>query len=268
MKATSTLSRALGVLAVFVLLLGVPASAPTQELPPPPTAYFNDYAGLVPAADAQRIEEKLRGLDQQSSTQVVVAVFPKLPSASLEDFTVRTAEAWRVGREELDNGAIFFVFLEDRKMRIEVGYGLEGALPDALARRIQDEQVVPRFRQQDWAGGLEAGVDGIIAAVQGEYAAAPRPARKRQRPSGLAFLVIIVLLILFLVIASRNAHHPGRTYGGRGWRRDSSHWGGGHWGGGGGFGSGGGWGGGGGGGFGGFSGGGGSFGGGGASSSW
>ena len=80
-----------------------------------------------------------------------MAVFPKLSSPSLEDFTIRVAESWRVGRSELDNGAILFLFVEDRAMRIEVGYGLEGALPDALARRILDEQVVPLFRQGDWA---------------------------------------------------------------------------------------------------------------------
>jgi uncharacterized protein len=126
---------------------------------------------VVDAAEARRLDQKLQQLDRETSTQVVVAVFPKLPSPSLEDFTARTAEAWRVGRKGLDNGAIVFVFVDDRKMRIEVGYGLEGALPDALAGRILNDQVVPRFRQGDWAGGLEAGIDGIVAAVQGEYTA-------------------------------------------------------------------------------------------------
>jgi uncharacterized protein len=255
------LRAARSALLVLPLLAGVGLEARAEELPPVPAAWFNDYAGVVSPDDARRLDEKLRRLDEETSTQVVVAVFPKLPSPSLEDFTIRTAESWRVGRKELDNGAIFFVFVEDRTMRIEVGYGLEGALPDALARRILDEQVVPRFRQGDWAGGLEAGIDGIVAAVRGEYAA-PEPA-KAQGPSRVTLLVVIVLVVIFLLLVrSGSAGPPGRTYGGRGWRRDRSHWGSGHWGGGSSWGGGGGFSGGG------FSGGGGSFGGGGASSSW
>ena len=118
-----------------------------------------------------------------SSTQIVVAVFPRLPSPSLEDFTVRTAQAWRVGGKQHDNGAVLFVFVEERKLRIETGYGLEGALPDQLAGRILDEQVRPRFRAGDWTGGLEAGIDGMIAATRGEYEAPPA-----RRPAGPAWL--------------------------------------------------------------------------------
>ena len=230
-----------------------------EALPPPPTAHFNDYAGLLSAADAQRLEAKLADFEKQTSTQIVVAVFPKLPSPSLEDFTVRTAESWKVGQKKYDNGAILFLFVNDRLMRIETGYGLEGALPDALAGRILDERVRPRFRQGDWAGGLEAGIDGIMAATRGEYAAAAAP--RRGKGSLLAIVILVVLVLLFLWLVSRGAASTERTFGSRGSRR-GGFWGGG-WGDGGGWSGGGGWGGGGG-----FSGGGGSFGGGGASSSW
>jgi uncharacterized protein len=251
----------LGALAAGVLLAGMVWA---EELPPAPVGWFNDYAGLVPPAEAGRLDQKLRGLDEETSTQVVVAVFPKLPTPSLEDFTARTAQSWRVGRSELDNGAIFFVFVEDRAMRIEVGYGLEGALPDALAGRILREQVAPRLGEGDWTGGLEAGIDAIVAAVRSEYAAPASP-EKPQGPSLAAVLIVVALVILFLLLVRFGTPgHPGRTYGGRGRRRDTSHWGGGRWGGGSSWG-GGGWGGGGGGGF---MGGGGSFGGGGASGSW
>jgi uncharacterized protein len=254
-------------LVAFGLLAGGAAGARAAEtLPPPPTAYFNDYAGLVSAADAQRLDAKLREFAAQTSTQVVVTVFKNLPSPSLEDFTVRAAQSWRVGRKDWDNGAVLFVFVDDRKMRIETGYGLEGALPDQLAGRILDEQVRPRFRTGDWTGGLEAGIDGIIAATRGEYKAPPKPKPNPAVPI-VTLLLIVLFVILFIWLAahgSRNAS-VGRTYGPRGWR------GGGGWGSGGGGGGGswggGGWSGGGGGG-GGFSGGGGSFGGGGASSSW
>ena len=267
---TRCLRAARSALVAVALLLGAGPGSWSEELPAPPQGWFNDYAGLVSPGEARRLDEKLRRLDEETSTQVVVAVFPKLPSPSLEDFTVRTAESWRVGREELDNGAILFVFVEDRIARIEIGYGLEGALPDALAGRILDEQAVPRFRRGDWAGGLEAGIDGIAAAVRGEYTV-PEPAKPRGA-SLTVLLVVLLLLVVFLVLVSSSSRGgpSGRTYGGGGWRRDRRRWGDGGWGGGSSWGGGSGWGGGGGGlgGGGGFMGGGGSFGGGGASSSW
>jgi uncharacterized protein len=251
-------------LALAGLLAGVAAGASAETLPPLPAAYFNDYAGVVSAADAQRLDAKLRAFAGETSTQVVVTVFRKLPSPSLEDFTVRAAQSWRVGRKDWDNGAVLFVFVDDRKMRIETGYGLEGALPDQLAGRILDNEVRPRFQAGDWAGGLEAGIDGIIAATRGEYEAPP------EKPAGVplaALLIIVLFVVLFLWLASQGSRnvYVGRTYSERGWRRDRGYWGsGGSWGGGGwSGGSSGSWGGGGG-----FSGGGGSFGGGGASSSW
>jgi uncharacterized protein len=258
----------LSALVVCALLGGGGAGASAEErLPPPPTAYFNDYAGLVPAPDAARLEAKLEAFEKQTSNQVVVAIFPELPSPSLEDFTIRTAESWRAGRKELDNGVVFFVFVRDRKLRIETGYGLEGALPDAIASRILNEVVVPRLRAGDFPGGVEAGVDAIIAATKGEYTAPPP--KKPAGASPLALLLVLLFVVLFFWLASQGARHAdaARTYDRRGWRRGGGVFfpggGGSSRGGGGGFG--GGFGGGGGGGF---SGGGGSFGGGGASGSW
>ena len=255
-------------LAVTALLGGGAAGVCEEPLPPPPKAYFNDYAGVVSAEDAQRLDAKLRAFAEQTSTQIVVAVFRKLPSPSLEDFTVRTAQSWRVGRKEWDNGAVFFVFVDDHKMRIETGYGLEGALPDILAARILDEQVRPRFQAGDWAGGLEAGIDGIIAATRGEYTAPPQKKGAGVSPVAGVIILLFALLVLWLAAQGARSSHVGTTYGSQGSRRNRGDWGGGPW-------IGGGWGGGGGGGFGGgsfggggFSGGGGSFGGGGASSSW
>ena len=249
------------------VLLASAAGARAQSPPPAPAHYFNDYAGVVAPDVATRLDQKLKAFDDQTSSQIVVAVFPELPSPSLEDFTVRAAQAWRVGRSKLSNGAVLFVFVKDRKMRIETGYGLEGALPDATAHRIIDERITPAFRNNDYAGGLEAGIDAMMAATRGEYTASPAPARGAGS-GGFGSSFFLVLLVLFIVIAMSRSGRRGRTYGRRGY------WGGGPWwwgGGGGGFGGGsfggggGGWSGGGGGGF---SGGGGSFGGGGASGSW
>jgi uncharacterized protein len=217
----------------------------------------------VSAAEARRLEETLRRFDEETSSQVVVAVFPRLPAESLEDFTARTAEAWRVGRKDLDNGAVLFVFVEDRKMRIEVGYGLEGALPDLTAKRIIDEVITPRFRQERYGEGLVAGVEAILAATRGEYTAPPRTP---STSSGPAALLLPLGFIALIFILSRRLDRPlGPLDRQRRRRRGVWYIGPGGWGGGGFGGGGGGWGGGGGGGF---SGGGGSFGGGGASGSW
>ena len=245
--------------------IAAPSAFSAEQLPPPPAHYFNDYAGLVSAADAGRLDAKLRAFDEQSSNQVVVAVFPELPSPSLEDFTIRTVQSWRAGREKLDNGVVLFVFVKDRKSRIEVGYGLEGALPDITARHILDDALAPRFRAGDFAGGLEAAIDAIIAATRGEYQAAPaRPTGAGGTLTALMLLLFLGIFVFVIVIAYKN-RKAWATYRGSGWRS-------GGWGGGGGWtsgSSGGGWGGGGGSfGGGGFSGGGGSFGGGGASGSW
>ena len=257
------LAAAVAVLAA-ALTAGLAVSPPLRAqspLPASPANYFNDYAGVVSADVAARLDQKLKAFDDQTSSQIVVAVFPELPSASLEDFTVRTAQAWRVGRNKLSNGAVLFVFVKDRAMRIETGYGLEGALPDATARRIIEERITPPFRSGDYAGGLEAGIGAIMAATRGEYTASPAPVAGRRQPGGFGSSFFLWLFVLFVVIAMSRGGRRGRTYGRRGYYGGGPWWWGGGGFGGGGFG-GGGFGGGG------FSGGGGSFGGGGASGRW
>ena len=155
---------------------------------------------------------------------------PIVTERTLEDFTIRAAQAWGAGRKDWDNGAVLFVFVADRKMRIETGYGLEGALPDQLAARILDNEVRPRFRSGDWAGGLEAGIDAIIAATKGEYKAPPPP-RKLKAPRIVALVIVLVFVLLLVWLGSQGGPYvsTGRTYSRRGPRRDSSHWGGGGW---------------------------------------
>jgi uncharacterized protein len=240
-------------LGLLALLSASPILA--ADPPPAPAHYFNDYAGFVSREDASRLDEKLRAFDEASSTQIVLALFPELPSPSLEDFTVRTAQAWRIGRKKLDNGAVFFVFVKDRKMRIEVGYGLEATLTDLRSKEILDDLVSPRLRGGDRAGGLEAGIDAMIAVTRGEYQAAPRQNRGARASLAISLGTLLLMALVIIVIIRLQGGLGPMIYTGRGWRGGG--WGGGGWGGGGGGGGGGG-----------FSGGGGSFGGGGASGSW
>ena len=236
------------------------AAASRDALPPRPARYFNDYAGVVSRDTAERLNATLEAFERKTSSQVLVAIFPRLPeNAALEDYTVRTAEAWGVGQEQTDNGAVLFVFRDDRKLRIEVGYGLEGAIPDALAKRIIENEIVPRFRAGDFESGISAGVEALLAAAQGEYRGTGRTSAEGR--TNVAPWLAIVFLVIFALIALFSAARRGTYYG----RRRRTVWGtpwvgSGGWSGGSG---GGGWSGGGG-----FSGGGGSFGGGGASGSW
>src|SRR3954452_15237344 len=108
-----------------------------EVIPPAPKLYFNDYAQVVSPATAQQSNQTLEEFERQTSNQILVAIYPKMQSdSSIEDYTVRVARAWKVGQKEKNNGAILFVFTEDRKMFIQVGYGLEGALPDVIGKRI------------------------------------------------------------------------------------------------------------------------------------
>ena len=258
-----------------LLLAFLHSSAWAQpKAPPPPANFFTDYVGVVRPDLAAQIESRLRDLQKQSSNQVLVVVADHVPEGytSLEEYTNRTAEAWRVGDKSRDNGAVLFAFIGDRKMRIEVGYGLEGALPDALASRIVNDEIAPQFRQGKYGEGLLAGVDAIASVTKGEYKPkAPAGAR------GQVVLIVVVVSFFLLVgvllpiLREIRSIQEDRTYSGRGSSRRRGGWSSGGWSSGDGgifSGGGGSWGGGGGGDGGGFSGGGGSFGGGGASGSW
>src|SRR6202041_2810368 len=154
---------------ILFLALGCRVFA-DEVIPPPPAAYFNDYANVVSAATASQLNQTLENFERQTSEQIVVAVFPKMQSdSSVEDYAVRVFRSWKVGQKDKNNGAVLFVFVQDHRLFLQTGYGLEGVLPDALCKRIIDEQITPRFKAGDFDGGLTAGVQAILAATKGEY---------------------------------------------------------------------------------------------------
>src|SRR3989440_3178943 len=156
-------------IAAFAALLAIQSQA-GEVIPPKPAAYFNDYAGVVSKEAAHRFNEQLAQFERETSDQVVVAVFPKMQSGwDIADYTQRVAQAWGVGQKERRNGVVLFVFVQDRKMFIQVGYGLEGALPDATAFDITEYRIKPHFRSGDYEGGLAEGIDSILKAIRGEY---------------------------------------------------------------------------------------------------
>jgi len=256
-------TKSIALLITAVLALLAVDSRASEVIPPKPDRYFNDFAGVVSKSAAQRFNEELARFERETSDQVVVAIFPKMQSDSdIADYTQRVAQTWGVGQKERRNGVVLFVFVQDRKMFIQVGYGLEGALPDITAFDITEHRMKPLFRNGDYEGGLATGIESIFKAIRGEYKGSGNTAAERNRRGGGApsFLFFIIFLIALIVISRIMRRLGGYGYSSR--RGGPIFFPGG--GGGGGWSSGGG----GGGGFSGFSGGGGSFGGGGAGSSW
>ena len=219
-----------------------------------------DRAGVLSPQTKRSLEQSLEQFEARTGHQIVVHVTPSLEGLTIEEYSLRIAEAWKIGQKGLDNGVILTVAPNERELRIEVGYGLEGVLPDAVGARIIREQITPEFRAGNLEGGILAGVSAIEAAAQGEQLPLPkRSPRDDFDTVAFWFKVFWILLILGIFVARTPLLWmllgvPGspryRRYGGGGWG------GGGFGGGGGGFGGGG------------FSGGGGSFGGGGASGRW
>jgi uncharacterized protein len=248
------LLAALTVLVLAAVAHGEGRAGP--PVPPVPTRFVTDGAKVLDADTAGQLEERLRRFEEETSNQFLVFTQDAVPEGTfLEEYTVAAAQAWKVGQKDRRNGLVLFVFPKSRAARFEVGYGLEGVLPDALASRILREEAIPFFSKGEYAAGVGKAVAAAIAATKGEYRGrgpARRPDARRARegrvPVGL--IVVLVLFALPLLLSGRRrGFFFGGPFGG-GWG------GGGFGGGGGGLGGGG------------FSGGGGSFGGGGASGDW
>lgn len=192
--------------ATFALLvacfLAVFARA-AEVIPPKPDNHFNDYAGIVDRNAAARLNAELAQFERDTSNQLVVAIYPKMQSASsIEDYTVRVAQAWGVGQADKKNGAVLFIFSQDRKLYIQVGYGLEGVIPDARAKQIIENEITPRFRAGDFTGGVSNGVRALMAAARGEYRGTGRTAREsRGSDSGASLLgTLFFPAILFIIV--------------------------------------------------------------------
>ena len=247
-------------LAVIVILLLTTAAATALDVPPL-RGRVNDYAGIMNQDQVRSLESKLTQFEQQTGHQVAVLAIPTLEGEDIEGFSIRVAENWKLGQKGFDNGVILVVAIKDRRLRFEVGYGLEGVLPDATASRIIRDYLVPRFRAQDYAGGIIAGIDAVIKVIRNEPL--PEAARSKGGNPGsevnslVMFLITLAVfgLMAFASSANRRRNSMWTTHGRHRGPTILGGFGGGGFGGGG-FGGGG------------FSGGGGGFGGGGASSSW
>jgi uncharacterized protein len=153
---------------LLALLLGWAFSALADVAVPQLTGRVVDRTGTLSSSDIAALSQKLSDFETRKGSQIAVLIVPTTDPETIEQFSIRVAEAWKIGRKKVDDGAILVVAKNDRHLRIEVGYGLEGALTDVTSRRIIDEVITPKFREGDFAGGISAGIDRVIRVVDGE----------------------------------------------------------------------------------------------------
>ena len=191
------LSRWLAVAAAgaALFLAGVAAG----EVPVPPLkARVTDLTGTLTAPQVQTLEARLRDFEHSKGIQVAVLILPTTAPETIEQYSVRVADAWKVGRAKVDDGVILVVAKNDRKLRIEVGYGLEGAIPDAVAKRVVSDVIAPHFRTGDFYGGIAAGTDALMKLIEGE----PLPAPKWESEGGQQGIDYGSLFVILLVLAT------------------------------------------------------------------
>jgi uncharacterized protein len=184
--------------AVLLFMLALTASA--QVALPPLTARVTDQTGTLTPPQRAALEERLAAFEARKGAQIAVVIVPTTEPEGIEQFGIRLGEKAKVGRKGVDDGAILIVALKDRALRIEVGYGLEGALPDAVTKRIIETDIVPRFKQNDYFGGIDAGVTRIMAVLDGEPLPPPKGAQPaRSVGDGLEGLLILGFMLVFVV---------------------------------------------------------------------
>jgi len=194
-------------IAVLVLLIGLvlslgPAAAQDLVKVPPLTARVTDLTNTLSAAEREALDAKLAAWETQTGNQLVVLMLPSTQPEAIAAYSIRVAEAWKIGHKGKDNGAVFLIAKNDRKNRIEVGYGLEGVLTDVTTRRILAETVAPYFRNNQFAQGIDAGVDQIIAVVnKGEpLADSPAVQAPQRKSGGISFDTILILLFVIVPV--------------------------------------------------------------------
>jgi uncharacterized protein len=208
-----TLSKFL--LPLFLWLAAQLAFSESLQIPARPQAYVNDYAHMLNPEASAHLNAKLKAFDQQTSNQIVVATFDSLNGQSLEEFSVHLAQAWKIGTKQHDNGVLLLIIKDSHDIRIEVGYGLEGVLTDAISSMIVRHDIVPSFKQGDYAQGIENGVQAIMQVTQGEYKGTGEA--PQQNNNAILFFIFFFLLFHFLAAGVRYSSLRG-TSEDHGWR--------------------------------------------------
>lgn len=183
-------------LCLAVSLLCGPWLAVAQLAVPPLAGHVTDQTGTLTTEQRNALEQALTAFEARKGSQLAVLMVATTAPETIEQYALRVAEAWKLGRRKIDDGAILVVALKDRSLRIEVGYGLEGALSDAISKRIIDEAIVPRFKAQDIHGGVKAGIDQMMAVVDGEPLPQPAATNQAQREDDQAYVPILFVVAI------------------------------------------------------------------------
>jgi uncharacterized protein len=198
----AALSRA-GVAALFAAALLCALTAFAQVKVAPPTSRVTDLASVLTPEQRNALEQRLTAFEAKKGSQIAVLIVPTTEPETIEQFAFRVAEQWKVGRKRVDDGALLVVAVKDRALRIEVGYGLEGALPDAVAKRIVSDDIIPHFKRNDYHGGIDAGITRMMAVVEGEALPPPADAGRGGAvggaPGGIEGLLIVGFMLVFVV---------------------------------------------------------------------
>ncbi len=196
------------IVALFFLQLLAQAALPTQPNPP---RLVNDFARLLSQQEASQLEQKLRLYNDSTSTQIAVVTVVSLDGYDVADYAVKLALEWGIGQKGKNNGLLLLISKDDRKVRIENGYGLEGALTDALSSRIVRNEISPSFKNGNYYEGIDAGTDAIIKALAGEYKAGKKKNKNGGAPGATIFVVIIIIIVFVLITKNRGG---GNRFGG------------------------------------------------------
>ena len=204
-----------------MLALIVPTSLLALDVPPRPVGYVTDTAHLLTESEKISLEEKLSNFEKETSNQIVLATFPSLEGDSLEDFSIRLAEGWKIGQKGKDNGVILLIIPNDRVLRIEVGYGLEGVIPDAYANQIIVNVLKPAFRKENYAAGLEKATDILMLAARGQYDEKMTSSQSDARVEFFKFLAVAGVFLFFGWLRQSYLPRGAYSYSRGGWSGSS-----------------------------------------------
>ncbi len=197
---------------LLFILFGSGASA--QNFPERPNTLVSDYTNTLSADETKALEQKLVAFNDSTSTQIAVVLIQSLEGYDVADYAVRLADKWGIGQDKKNNGVILLVSIGDRKISIQTGYGMEGALPDAIARRIIENSIKPAFKEGAYYQGLDAGTNDIIAYTKGEY---KNDAPKRGKTKSFPLVFALIFILIFIAIARKSGGGGnGQVIGGRG----------------------------------------------------
>ena len=202
---------------LFTMLL-IGFIALSQQLPPKSNTLVTDFTNTLSADDLQQLEHKLVAFDDSTSTQIAVVIIKSVGDYDINEYGQKLGRAWGIGQQGKNNGILVLVALGDRKVTIQTGYGAEGAVPDVVTHEIIQNDITPRFKQQDYYGGLSTATDDLMKYMKGEYKAAKKPQTDDDDSGwgGIVILIFIVVIFLIIIFRRNGGGGGGHIIGGRG----------------------------------------------------